>query len=159
MTFLPEGIDVELAASSFSFVGGFGFRQLDAADTLVATVDTLRMLLLLNLVNVVPENELAELLERQLLELGPRPLWGETPRSDCLSNPLRTDELRFERSNCAAFEDGSCEDASARQGEGPRPGRPRPHGSALGWGGGALRPMMSWLTFSTVEDGAGTYGP
>jgi len=164
LTFLPDGMAViALAASSGLFAAGFaGLRQLEAADTLVATVETLRILLLLNLVKVVPEIELAELDDRQLLELGPRELCGDVPRSDCLSSPLRTDELRAVRSNWAAFEarGGNCEEASARHGEGPRPLRPRgAHGSALGWGGAALRPMISWLTFLAVEDGVGTYGP
>jgi hypothetical protein len=60
-----------------------GLRQLDAAETLVATVETLRMLLLLNRVIVVPlEMELALLGDRQLLELAPpRILVGDDPRS------------------------------------------------------------------------------
>jgi len=161
LTFLLEGGIAIVALDTSSLFGGFGLRQLEAADTLVATVDTLRILLLLNLVNVVPDIELAELEVRQLLELGPRELCGDVPRSDCLSNPLSTDELRLVRSNWAAFEPVNCGGASARHGDGPRPRRPRAaHGSALAWGGGAaLRPIMSWLTFSAVEDGVGTYGP
>ena len=69
LSFLPGG-----AASSASFCGAF--RQLGVADTVVATVDTLRTLPLLNLVNadeavVPPERELVELEVRQLLELAP----------------------------------------------------------------------------------------
>lgn len=69
-------LDVEESSLSLSLslTGGFGFRQLDAAETLVATVDTLRILLLLKRVKVVPVIELAELEDRQLLEFGPRAL-------------------------------------------------------------------------------------
>jgi hypothetical protein len=78
LTFLLEEVvelPVDESSLSLSFSGGgLGFRQLEAADILVATVDTLRILLLLKRVKVVPDIELAELDDRQLLELGPRPL-------------------------------------------------------------------------------------
>jgi len=172
LDFFPGGGN--RAGSACSFCGGC--RQLDAAETLVATVETLLTLLLLNRVNaddavVPPEMELAELDVRQLLELAPevdcgvwrpRVLFGDDPRSSRFSKPLSADELRLasppQRSNWAVFDVGSGGAfGSGRQGDEPRARgsfrRPRAHGSDLGGGGAGSRPMMRVLTLCAVADG------
>lgn len=175
---LPGG-DGSAVVTSGSFCGSFcGFRQLDAAETLVATVDTLRTLPLLKRVNaddavVPPEIELAELDERQLLELAPYPVerapprapFGDDPRSDTLSSPpLSVDELRFgskpdpQRSSWEVLDtETTGKVAFALHGGDLRALgsflRGRARGSGLGGEGVGLRPMMSVLTLWAVADG------